>query len=140
MNPCTTPRTIPIAAAALSALLSGLDCIGGGPSEPTAPTPPRGEGGLFFLDSGCACAPKPWTPIDIFVDGELSGQLPVLGQLSLFLPAGEHTWSDLGAEVPNATRVDIRPSRMVTVNIQTNYGCVQDCTCGCSAGLDAVAI
>lgn len=99
----------------------------GGASGPTAPEPPGGQGELFFIDNGCACASPPWPPIPIYVDGKQAGLLPLLGKLSIFLPPGQHTWSDFGANDPNPTPVMIRLGGTVTVNLQTNDGCADGC-------------
>ena len=94
---------------------------------PTAPAPPAGEGELFFVDSGCACSPKPWPPIPIFVDGTQAGLLPFLGQLAIPLPPGPHTWSYVSADDPNATHVVIVARQVITVQLLSNLDCGASC-------------
>lgn len=115
----TNSRLAAIAAAAMFV----MRCSGSGP---TAPEPPASEGELFIVDNGCACAPKPWTPIPIFVDRRQAGLLPILGKLSIPLPPGSHTWSDTPND-PSPTPVVIQLGGVVTVNLETNYGCVDGC-------------
>lgn len=120
-----------LAAGAPLALAAALLLSHCGGSGPTAPSPPSGEGELFFIDSGCACVSGPYTPIPIFVDGRQAGQLPVFGKLNIPLAPGPHTWSDSSATDPSPNQVVIQPGQAVTENLFTNISCSQD---QCSSG------
>jgi hypothetical protein len=95
----------------------------GGSGSPTAPAPPTGEGVLFFVDSGCSCENNP-PGIPITVDGKPAGTLPALGNLAIDLPPGNHTWTYAGQ---GATVVVIQAGQTVTVNLQSNFGCIDGC-------------
>ena len=115
-----------LAAGAPLALAAALLLSHCGGSGPTAPSPPSGEGELFFVDSGCACSPPPYTPVTIFVDGRQAGQLPVFGKLTIPLAPGAHTWSDFSANDPSPNQVVIQPGQAVTENLFTNVSCSAD--------------
>jgi len=110
-------------AAAVAASLLLLNCGG---STPTSPGPPATTGRLVFDDSGCACSPRPYPPIDIYVDGMLAGELPVFGKLTLTLPLGAHRWSIDSADGP-PTLVVIQAGATVNEHLFTNLNCTEGC-------------
>lgn len=112
-----------VRAATGAALLLLASCGGNGP---TAPPPPAGKGQLAFNDSGCACQPKPWDPITIFVDNQEVGQLPIFGHLNVPLPPGLHTWSDNDGDGPR--QVTIVAGQTISVQIFVNLGCGDSCS------------
>ena len=109
--------------AALAASLLLLSCGG---SSPTSPGPLPTTGRLVIDDSGCACSPRPYPPIDIYVDGMLAGELPVFGKLTLTLPLGAHRWSFDSADGPT-TLVVIQAGATVTGHLFTNLNCPEGC-------------
>jgi hypothetical protein len=107
----------------IALLLATFGCHGGG-SSPTEPL--TSSGSLHFTDSGCACVQPPYPGIAVYIDGEYRGLLPVFGELSVTLPAGDHTWS---TESPNgATTVRIEAGRTTNVRIETNLSCTEGCS------------
>lgn len=122
-----TERSLFLAATVAASLLL-LRCGG---STPTSPAPPVMTGQLAFSDSGCACVPTPYPPIDVFIDGKLAGELPVFGKLTLTLSPGAHQWSIDSAAGP--TSVVIQAGRTVSVHFFTNLGC-DDCGDGTVPG------
>ncbi|HEV7510039.1 MAG TPA: hypothetical protein VGS07_34520 [Thermoanaerobaculia bacterium] len=110
-------------AAAVAASFLLLSCGG---SSPTSPGPPATTGRLVFDDSGCACSPRPYPPIDIYVDGMLAGELPVFGKLTLTLPPGAHRWSIDSADGPS-TSVLIQAGGTISEHLFTNLNCTDGC-------------
>jgi hypothetical protein len=47
--------------------------------------------------------------------------------LNIPLLPGTHTWSDVGADDPKPNRIVIAAGQVVTVTLQTNYGCGDSC-------------
>jgi hypothetical protein len=115
-------------AATVAASFLLLRCGG---STPTSPGPPATTGRLVFSDSGCACSSPPYSPIDVYVDGMLAGELPVFGKLTLTLSPGVHRWSTDSPDAPSTTVV-IQAGGTVNEHIFVNI----DCTDGCNDGTD----
>lgn len=91
-----------------------------------SPTAPSDLGQLRFVSNGCACVKPPFPGIPVYVDGQQAGVLPVLGELTLTMPAGPHVWSVQSAGA--TTSVQVPSGGTTTVRIFTNLDCPDGCT------------